>query len=129
MSSMATVSVEERHDVAVAHVSGEIDMTNALDVERLLESAVPPDAAGLVIDLTEVTYLNSTMIKSLFDLSERLRRRHQDLRVAMAEHAQMRRLLLLVNLHHIVPLDSTVEEAVVQIRARGVDRARRPDAG
>lgn len=129
MSSMATVSVEERHDVAVAHVSGEIDMTNALDVERLLESAVPPDAAGLVIDLTEVTYLNSTMIKSLFDLSERLRRRHQDLRVAMAEHAQMRRLLLLVNLHHIIPLDSTVEEAVVQIRARGVDRARRPDAG
>jgi anti-anti-sigma factor len=104
-------------DVIVARLTGEIDLSNAADVGETLAGAVPNTALGLVIDLTATAYLDSSGVHLLFDLSERLQRRQQQMRVVVPEGGPIRRVLRIVELDATVPVLSSVEEAVGQIRA------------
>jgi anti-anti-sigma factor len=104
-------------DVVVARLSGEIDLSNAADVGESLAAAVPNTALGLVIDLTATAYLDSSGVHLLFDLSERLQRRQQQLRVVVPEGGPIRRVLRIVELDATVPVLASVDEATEQIRA------------
>jgi anti-anti-sigma factor len=104
-------------DVVVARLTGEIDLSNAADVGDQLGAAVPNTALGMVIDLTGTSYLDSSGVHLLFDLSERLQRRQQQLRVVVPEGGAIRRVLRIVELDATVPVVATVEAAVAQIRA------------
>jgi anti-anti-sigma factor len=104
-------------DVVVARLSGEIDMSNANEVGDELSSAVPNTALGLVLDLTALTYLDSSGVHLVFDLAERLRRRQQQLRVVVPAGAPIRRVLRIVELDDSVPVLASVDEAIEQIRA------------
>ena len=104
-------------DVVVARVSGEIDMSNSVELGEELATAVPNSALGLVIDLTATAYLDSSGVHLIFDLAERLRQRQQQLRVVVPEGAPIRRVLRIVELDQSVPVLSAVDEAVAQIRA------------
>jgi anti-anti-sigma factor len=103
-------------DVIVARLTGEIDLSNAADVGETLAGAVPNTALGLVIDLTATAYLDSSGVHLLFDLSERLQRRQQQLRVVVPEGGPIRRVLRIVELDATVPVVPSVDEAVEQIR-------------
>lgn len=113
--SRASVRVEQGGRVAVARVRGEIDATNVSDVERTLRAGVPPEALGMVVDLTEVQYFNSSVIKMLFGFAQQLRERGQELRVAIDDKAPMRGILSLVNFGLLIPLHPRAEEAEEQI--------------
>ena len=73
MSSPAEVAVERRGASVVAHVSGEVDMTNAAYLREQLLDSMPNDALTLVIDISECRYLDSAAIEVLFDLSQAAR--------------------------------------------------------
>ena len=51
MTTPAEIAVERRGGTLVAHLGGEIDMTNAGYVRDELLASVPNDALALVIDL------------------------------------------------------------------------------
>ena len=73
MSSPAEIAVERRGGSVVAHVSGEIDMTNAAYLREQLLDSMPNDALALVIDISGCRYLDSAAIEVLFDLSQAAR--------------------------------------------------------
>jgi anti-anti-sigma factor len=104
-------------DVVVARVSGEIDISNSVDIGDRLAAGVPNSALGLVVDLTATSYLDSSGVHLLFDLGERLQQRQQQLRVVVPEGAPIRRVLRIVHLDESVPVLATVEEAEAEIRA------------
>jgi anti-sigma B factor antagonist len=104
-------------DVVVARLTGEIDLSNAVDIGDQLGAGVPNSALGLVVDLTATSYLDSSGIHLLFDLGERLTRRQQQLRVVVPADAPIRRVLRIVSLGDSVPVMATVEEAEASIRA------------
>jgi anti-anti-sigma factor len=104
-------------DVVIARVSGEIDLSNASQVREDLAAAVPNSANGLVIDLTATTYLDSSGVHLVFELSERLHLRQQQLRVVVPSDAPIRRVLRIVELDESVPVTADVDEAVAAIRA------------
>jgi anti-sigma B factor antagonist len=104
-------------DVIVARLTGEIDLSNAADVGESLAAAVPNTALGLVIDLTGTAYLDSSGVHLLFELAERLQRRQQKLRVVVPEGGAIRRVLRIVELDATVPILSSVDDAVSEIRA------------
>ena len=60
--------------VVVAHVSGELDMSNASDLASSMAGAATNDLLGLVLDLSEVEYMDSAGIHMIFTLRESLRR-------------------------------------------------------
>src|ERR1051325_3026444 len=84
----------------VARVTGEIDLANAARARDDL-LAIAADAQGLVVDLTEVPYLDSAGVRILFHLARDLRRRGQMLVVTVPVGSPLRRLLKITSFHEV----------------------------
>lgn len=109
---LATVEVEPQEHAVVVRLAGEIDLSNAEDVRAQVVAAVPHGGAGLVLDLTDATYIDSSGVRLLFDLAERLQARRQRLRVVVTDEALVRRVIVLTRLDSQVPIDRSVEESL-----------------
>lgn len=116
MDPLATVDVRQDHEIALAQVRGEIDTSNVQEVETALGAAGARPGTGLVVDFSAVTYMNSAVIQLLFELSEQLRARQQQLRLVMNETAPMHRLFAMLRFDLVVPVHNTLEDALAQMR-------------
>ena len=94
---LADVQIDVRDRVVIASVDGEIDMSNADEVRNALESRITNDALGLVIDLTEIRYVDSVGIQVLYELRQRLSTRGQKLALAVPPGSVAEKTLRLVN--------------------------------
>jgi len=117
MSPLAQISTRSEQNAIVASLVGEVDISNAADLGSALEGAVPQRALGLVLDLSEATYIDSAGIHLLFRLGGRLTRRRQQLRVVVPDDAPIRKIINLAGLGWTVPHDKSVPEALVRLRA------------
>ena len=73
MSDLASFAVVKADEIVVGFLSGEIDLSNAKELESQIENAVPNTALGMVLDLSELRYLDSSGIRLLLSLAGRLR--------------------------------------------------------
>jgi len=118
---LAQVRIDDVDGVLVAHLVGEIDLSNVDEVRALVIARASQETGALVLDLTETTYLDSTGVRLLFELAERLQSRRQQLRLVVTDEALVRRVILLTKLDEQVPLDDTVERAVAAARPSNAD--------
>ena len=121
MKPLAQVRLDQTDGVLVAHLVGEIDLSNVDEVRALIIARVSQETGALVLDLTTTTYLDSTGVRLLFELAERLQARRQPLRIVVTDEALVRRVILLTKLDEQVPLDSTVADAVAALTNEGSD--------
>ena len=112
MSTTADIAIERRGDWIVAHVGGELDMSNCSYVRDELMRSIPSEVGGLVVDLGGTIYLDSAAIELLFELARRLGRHRQVLRIAMPDESPLRRVLELTNVRAVAPVHPTVEVAL-----------------
>src|SRR5689334_22227988 len=117
MSPLAQINHRTEQNAIVASLVGEVDISNAMDLGSALEGAVPQRALGLVLDLSEATYIDSAGIHLLFRLGGRLTRRRQQLRVVVPDDAPIRKIVNLAGLGWTVPSDKSVPEALSRMRA------------
>jgi anti-anti-sigma factor len=111
MSGLASFVVSRNDDVVVGSLSGEIDLSNAMELERAIVDAVPNTTLGMVLDLSELTYLDSSGIRLLLSLAGRLRWRGQDLALAAPDGSRCRRVLSMAGIDGSVILERTVDTA------------------
>jgi anti-anti-sigma factor len=102
VSSPAEIAVERRGPSVVGHVSGEV-----LD-------SMPNDALTLVIDISHCRYLDSAAIEVLFDLSRRLGRRRQELRLVMPPSSPLKRVIELTDVGTAAPVHDSLDSALSQ---------------
>ena len=114
MTTVAEIAVERRDSSVVAHLSGEVDMTNAGYVRDELLGAVPNDVLVLVLDLGECRYLDSAAIEVVFDLSRRLGRRRQELRLVVPDGSPLGRVLTLTDVGSVAPVHASLDSALAQ---------------
>ncbi len=114
MSAAAEIAVERRGGAVVAHLGGEVDMTNATYVRDELLGSVPNDALALVLELGGCRYLDSAAIEVLFDIVRRLGRRRQELRLVVPPGSTLKRLIELTELASVAAVDESVEAALGQ---------------
>ena len=112
MSTIADVAVRREREALVARLSGEVDMTNASFVREEITSAVPNDVAALVIDLSEASYLDSAAIEVIFELSRRLERRRQQLRLVVPATSPLRRLLTVCDVGAVASMHERLAQAL-----------------
>jgi anti-anti-sigma factor len=112
VSTPAEIAVERRSGAIVAHLGGEVDMTNAGHVREELLASVPNDARALVIELSACRYLDSAGIEVLFDMARRLRRRRQELRLTLPPGSPLKRLLDLTEVASAAPVYETLDAAL-----------------
>jgi anti-anti-sigma factor len=116
VSAAEALDIRTEDDVVVASLRGEIDLANARAIGSLVAGAVPNDATGVVLDLSDVTYLDSSGVHLVFDLSERLSGRQQRLALAVPEGSRIRRVLDLVNVQAALPVELTADAAAAVAR-------------
>jgi anti-anti-sigma factor len=105
------VTIAADDGVVVASLSGEIDLSNAAEITDALLGGVPNEALGLVIDLSEVSYLDSAGVRMLAELDHRLGWRAQVLRVVAPDASRSRRVLEIAGLERVLSLDTSVVTA------------------
>jgi anti-sigma B factor antagonist len=121
---LADVTFEEHDGSPVAHIRGEIDMSNVGELSLALQNAVAQSAAGLVIDFTKTEYLDSAGLHFIFDLGKRLRDRGQRLYLVVPEVSPVGAVLDIVNVDSLAPRCPTLEDALERLSAHaaGVPR-------
>jgi anti-anti-sigma factor len=112
---LITLTVEERGEVVVAHLSGELDLASAAYTGEKIEEAVPSSARGLVVDFTELEFIDSSGIAMLFNLARKLGGRRQELRVVAVPGKPVARVLDIVEFGRAAPIYADVDGAVSEI--------------
>jgi anti-sigma B factor antagonist len=119
MADMATVIVERDGELQVVRIAGEVDISNAVSLADDISGAVPNDAAGLVLDLSETAYLDSAGIRMMFELKQRLEGRRQALAVVVPEESLIRHALVITEMEQAIPLYGTLTAALSALRGNG----------
>jgi anti-anti-sigma factor len=112
---LATLRIEQAEPIVVARIIGEVDASNVRDVEDRILDAVRNSAFGLVIDLAEVTYLDSACVQMLGDLAQRVSWREQRLAVVTPEGSRAHRVLAMAGSDAVLATESTVDAAVERV--------------
>ena len=119
MIPLADLKLESIAGLPVVHLSGEIDRSNAAELGDRVASAVGDHAEGLVVDLSELAFLDSTGIRMLFGLATQLNQRHLSLRVVVPDDSHLGEILDTVGLKQAAATDHTVGEAVAALTHTG----------
>ena len=93
--TVAELRIDSSPDWPVARLSGEIDLSNVAHLTGTLQEAVSNTAQGLVLDLSGVTYLDSTGLRLVFRLARELKDRQQSLRLVVPDESLIWRVLRL----------------------------------
>jgi len=122
MSELAKIAVTDEDELRVVAVGGEVDASNADEVGSAALDSFPNSARGLILDLRELSYVDSAGIAFLFDAGERLGRRGQTLVLVVTPGAAFRRALEVTEIDAITPIFPTLEAARAHVLPKGDER-------
>lgn len=122
MSTQLTLSTAPRENAAVVSVGGEIDLGSAGELSDYLVDAMQQTGPDLVLDLSDVTFMDSTGLKVFLATHRRLQLVGG--RLALAGPGRpVRRVLTVTGLDQMFLLTETVDEALEALRSRDLPRA------
>ncbi len=104
----------------VVEVSGELDFAVIDAVTEQLEPLLQHAGHGLILDLSQTTFLDSAGIKLLYDIHAALKARGQSLRIVVPPDNLIRRTL---------ELTGTAESFAIHVDLDGATRDTSPDGG
>ena len=111
----ATVDVEHRDSVGIARVRGEVDITQISVLREQLLTAVNNDDIGLVVDLTDASYVDSVGVSLLFELAERLSSRQIGFAVVVPQEGLIERVLTIVDLGSVADIHRSTGDALAAL--------------
>ena len=97
-AELAEVAFERDGQVAVAAVSGEIDMSNAAAVRLQVAQLVTPDDVALVLDLSGLSFIDSAGLHIVFELGALLEERRQRLFLCVPPDGNVARTVEIVGM-------------------------------
>ena len=110
MDEALTIEVRHEQGCAIVTVAGEIDISTVTPLrDRLFEVAA--SGAPLVVDLEQVSFIDSVGLATLVGAAKRAAAHGGTLQVACAM-AKIRQLVRLTQLDRRIPLFPTVDEAL-----------------
>jgi anti-sigma B factor antagonist len=103
-------------DVYVVRIRGEVDMSHEEELRGELRTAVAADAKGIVVDLTECEFIDSTGVRSLLLSREAQHPEEGTERLAVAASSeQILRILTVMGVERVIPIRPTVDEAAAAL--------------
>ena len=116
-AQLAQITIRGTTRVLVAEISGEIDMSNATDLRQAVLAPLRGEAAGVVLDLTKVSYLDSAAIHMIYELRDRLMGRGLQLAIALPPDAPTLTALKLTGVPDVVATHPDADAAVAAMAA------------
>lgn len=105
-------STTRREGITVACVNADVDLSNAAQLHEELLRAVTNDSRGLVVDLTDVRYVDSAGVQVLFELARELDVSRQVMGIVVPLQSPIRRLVKLTRLEEVAVVGPTVDDCV-----------------
>jgi anti-anti-sigma factor len=109
------LQIERHGTVPVGRLSGEVDISHVPVVRDRLFSALDNHGNGLVIDLSDTSYIDSAVVNLLFELADRLGTHQLRLVVVVPEGGLVDRVAAIVNLRSVADLYRSFDEAVAAL--------------
>jgi anti-sigma B factor antagonist len=103
-------------EVHVVRIRGEVDMSHEEELRGELRTAVASDSRGIVVDLTECEFIDSSGVRAL--LLSREAQHPEDgneLLAVAASSEQILRILSVMGIDRVIPIRPSVEEAASAI--------------
>jgi anti-sigma B factor antagonist len=100
----------------VVTVSGDADLYAAANVERELVLLVEEGRHSIIVDLTDATFIDSTMLRVLLNISKRLRPGGGELLVVCREH-NIRKIFEITLLDRVFTIFDSREAALEHLGA------------
>jgi anti-anti-sigma factor len=115
LSDLAHVEIDQRDDVVVARLTGELDISVAESTGRKIAEAVPSSARGVVVDMSGLEFMDSSGVSMLFSLARQVGSHRQQLVVVAPEGRPVSRVLEIVEFDRAAPVREDVDAAVTVI--------------
>jgi anti-anti-sigma factor len=116
VSELASLRIRERDGIVIATIVGEVDLSNTSALLADLAEAVANSSPGLLLDLSEVEFMDSSGVHMLYDLAERLANRQQRFAVLLPSDRPPRRT---IELSGVQPAGWLHEDSVSALAALG----------
>lgn len=110
------IDVRTLEGVAILDVVGEVDLSTAPQLEEGLRRAATASPPLVAVNLTRVTYIDSTALRVLTDGQKRVRDR-RGLLVVIADQPTIKKIFRITGLGTIVPVVATEREALAHLGA------------
>jgi anti-sigma B factor antagonist len=114
---MEDVRIERQDGIVVAALAGEVDMSNATSVRQRISEFVLPADDAVIVDVSELAFMDSAGLHALIELSTILDERRQQLLLCVPRTSQIARAIEIVGLPHAVSVHADLSEAVETARA------------
>src|ERR1044072_3098097 len=102
--------------VVVGRIDGDIDFGSAGAPAADILRSLPDTAVGLVLDLTDVRYVDSGGVRVFFELAAHLEGSGRRMALAVPEASPIRRLIKITRLEEAVLLCTTGPECAEMLR-------------
>ncbi|MBV8244462.1 MAG: STAS domain-containing protein [Candidatus Eremiobacteraeota bacterium] len=102
--------------VPVVDVSGDVDISNVAEFQKVIAAAAGHDNAGVVTSLRNINYLDSRMVHELFTLSKRFSQNRRAFAVVWPESRSARYILEAAGVPLIVDFYDTLDVAVTAVK-------------
>jgi anti-sigma B factor antagonist len=131
--SVDLLAAHEHHqDVAVLNVHGEIDLETAPALRETLLPVLERQTGPVVVDLSEVSFMDSTGLHLLVDTLRQLEAQNRRLAIVCREGGHVHRLLALIGLLGTLTVHRSRQSAVIGgddlLRSEPRRNSRPPDA-
>ncbi len=111
-AQLADVSFERHGTIAIAALSGEIDMSNATSVRQRISELILPEDDAVILELSGLGFIDSAGLHAVFELGAILDERRQRLLVAVPAGGQVDRTVGIVGMPRAVSVHRSREEAI-----------------
>jgi anti-sigma B factor antagonist len=116
MDDLIGVEIEQLDgDVVVARLAGELDISVAEPTGREIADAVPSSARGVVVDMTQLAFMDSSGVSMLFSLARQVGSHRQELRVVAPPGKPVARVLEIVEFDRAAPVHGDLDSAVSEM--------------
>ena len=109
--SVSVISPASDGRVATISLAGELDRSNENEARLAVDRAVGCGATTLIVDLSGLTFMDSSGVNMLLRAYHSLMRRHGRL-ILVASSGPVRRILEVVRLSPLVPIHPTMQQAL-----------------
>ena len=118
---MADIRFEREDTVVIAVPTGEIDMSNAATVRQQIAESVTSDEDALIVDLSELAFMDSAGLHSLIELGTILSERRQQLLLCVPPDSPIARAIDIIGLPSAVSVHTDRGAAMDAARASAME--------
>jgi anti-sigma B factor antagonist len=112
VNDLIGVEIEQRDEVVVARLTGELDISVAEATGGRIAGAVPSSALGVVVDMSALEFMDSSGVSMLFGLARQVASHRQQLCVVAPPGRPVSRVLQIVEFDRAAPVREDVDGAI-----------------